>query len=211
MVPAPMSFLSSYLPELSPLPLPWMGLLWLVYGLAVGPLLYYGLLRGDRRDWAWGCVPAAALLAALLFYFLAPVSRIPGYLSQTLARVHLFSPELAEVTGESAVVNRAGGEVVVALERGLLPWVREDAQIKEGEGHMEVSYPQMPPNSLSLFTWWGVMRPKGDLQAELYLEGDSLRGEIWNRTPFHLEDCHLLLGNLVLPLGSLPSGGGRFP
>lgn len=206
---------SSYIPRLAGPPVPMLVLLWLIYVMAVGPLLYFLLRRADRRDWAWALVPAGALVAAGGFYLLAPANRLTNYLSQTLATVEIFSAELAEVRAGATVVVSRGGDLTVQAANNIYVVPAGDyghtnnfssVLVQQGGGKSSVSYSGVQYGSLRQVYAYGLQRRLGSIEGKLYLDGSSIKGDLINKTGLDLRDGGLLLGGRVLRFGRLPAG-----
>ncbi|CEP67604.1 Class I glutamine amidotransferase-like [Moorella glycerini] len=204
---------SAYIPRLAGPPVPVLALLWLVYATAVGPLLYFLLRRADRRDWAWALVPAGALVAAGCFYLLAPAGRIQGYLTQTLAAVEILSPEMAEVRAGASVVTTRGGDLTVQAAPGMLAGPssgstnRTAVLVQQNKDTTTVNFGNVQYNSLRQVYALRLRRDLGSIAGRLYLEGNSIKGDLVNKTGLDLRDCKLILGSRVIPAGNLPAGG----
>jgi len=210
---APLVAASAYIPRLAGPPVPVLALLWLVYAAAVGPLLYFLLRRADRRDLAWALVPAGALVAAGCSYLLAPAGRIQGYLIQTLAAVEILSPEMAEVRAGASVVTTRGGDLTVQAAPGMLAGPgsgstnRTAVLVQQNKDTTAVNFGNVQYNSLRQVYARGLRRDLGSIAGRLSLEGNSIKGDLVNRTGLDLRDCKLILGGRVIPAGHLPAGG----
>ncbi|MBE3586613.1 MAG: hypothetical protein IMW94_10790 [Thermoanaerobacter sp.] len=210
---SPLVAASAYIPRLAGPPVPVLALLWLFYTAAVGPLLYFLLRRVDRRDLAWALVPAGALVAAGCFYLLAPAGRIQGYLTQTLAAVEILAPEMAEVRAGASVVTTRGGDLTVQAAPGMLAGPASDSTnrtavlVQQNKDTTKVHFGNVQNNSLRQVYALGLRRDLGSIAGRLYLEGNSIKGDLVNRTGLDLRDCRLILGGRVIPAGHLPAGG----
>lgn len=204
---------SSYIPRLAGPSVPLLALLWLVYVAAVGPLLYFLLRRADRRDWAWALVPAGALVAAGCFYLLAPANRLQSYLSQTLATIEIFSPELAEVRAGATIVVSRGGDFTIRAADSMYAVPAGDyghtntTLIHQSGGKTSVNFSGVQYNSLRQVYAYGLQRGLGSIEGKLYLDGSRIKGDLVNKTGLDLRDGELLLGGRVIRIGRLPSGG----
>lgn len=210
---APLIDPSAYIPQLAGPPVPVLVLLWLLYTAAVGPLLYFLLRRADRRDLAWALVPAGALVAAGCFYLLAPAGRQQGYLTQTLASVEILSPELAAVRAGASVVATRGGELTVRAAPGMFTgpgayrsnWTGVQVQLDKDTS--TVNFGNVPYNSLRQLYALGLKHDLGSIAGRLCLEGNSIKGDLTNKTSLDLRDCKLILGGQVIPVGAIPARG----
>lgn len=206
---------SLYIPQLKGPSLWLLLVLWLVYVAAIGPLLYLILRRYDRRDWAWGLVPAGALLAALGFFLLAPLNRLPGQLSQTLAVIEILNPQLAENNAGATVAVARGGDlslqgtdqmyVFPAYTTGrpqALPVV-----VHQRANNFQLEFPQVEFGSLRQVAAYGIKRDLGSITGQLSLTGSQLQGELVNNTGLNLRDVKLVLGGRMFELGQFPAKG----
>lgn len=204
---------SSYIPQLAGPHVLMLALFWVVYAAVVGPVLYFFLRRADRRDLAWLLVPLGAVTAAAFFYFLAPVNRLQGHFSQTLATVEVLSPELAEVRAGAAVVVPRGGDFTVGALKGfyLVPSRLERPGVvplvEQVNDSFKVNYTNVEYGSMRRVTAYGMQRDFGSIQGSLVIEGNSIKGELTNKTGLDLRDCSLLLGSRAFRIGTLPAGG----
>lgn len=205
---------SAYIPRLAGPPIPVLALLWTVYAAAVGPLLYFLLRRKDRRDLAWLLVPLGSLLVAGFFYFLAPANRLQNYLTQTLATVEIFSPELAEVRAGASVVASRGGDLIVEAKKDVyLAPSRSDGHnlgttvTGQGDGSLGVEFKEVEYGSLRKVFAYGLNRNPGSIEGRLVLERNIVKGELVNKTGLDLLNSSLLLGSRMIRLGDLPAGG----
>lgn len=204
---------SSYIPQLAGPPVLLLVLFWVLYAAVAGPVLYFFLRRADRRDLAWLLVPLGAVTAAALFYFLAPANRLQGHFTQTLATVEVFSPELAEVRAGAAVVAPRGGDFTVGALRGfhLVPTRPERSGkvplVEQVDSGFKVKYSNVEYGSMRRVYAYGLQRDFGSIQGNLLIEGNSIKGELTNKTGLNLRDCSLLLGSRAFRMGTLPAGG----
>jgi len=206
---------SSYIPGLAGPPIPVLALLWLVYAATVGPLLYFLLRRADRRDWAWALVPAVALVVAGCFYLLAPGNRLQNYLSQTLAIVEIFTPDLAEVRAGASVVASKGGDFILSVADNMYalpagnygdPSIAPALVHQDGE-RISIDFNGVEYGSLKRVYAYGMQRGFGSIEGSISLNGNTVKGDLVNRTGLDLRDSSLLLGGRVVKIGEFPAGG----
>ena len=204
---------SSYLPGLT-VPVLLLVALWLAYVIALGPLLYFILRRTDRRDWAWVLVPAAALVTAGCFYLLAPVNRLQNHLSQTLATVEIFTPELAEVRTGTSIVFPRGGNLTVQVPNNIYAVPTDyygnntmPVTVCRDQDHTGIEFKDIEFGSLRKIYTYGLQREFGIIEGELYIKEKRVVGDLINKTGLDLRDCRLVLGGRVVKLGALSAGG----
>lgn len=183
--------------------------LWLLYIAAIGPLLYLILRRLDRRDWAWGLIPAGALLATLGFYLLAPSHRIPGQLYQTLAAIDVLNPHLAEIQAGATLVSARGGDLSVQGAEGmyLLPVTTQGGVnadkgvVYQGADNSRVEFFDVEFGSLRQVQASGIIRNLGSIEGRLSLTGAKIQGQLVNKTGFDLRDAQLVFDGKLITIG----------
>ncbi|NLK52830.1 MAG: hypothetical protein GX295_10380 [Syntrophomonadaceae bacterium] len=205
---------STYIPQLRPPSTALLFGLWLLYVVGIGPLLYLGLRRLDRRDWAWGVIPVGALLVAVGFYLLAPSHRFDGQLTQTLATIEIYHPQLAEINAGATAVSSSGGDLLVQGSPGLYVYPETETRSQDGststlvqqsENRMQVAFSDVGFGSIRQVKAYGLARNLGNIEGELYLQGHQLKGHLTNQTGMALRDAHLVFeGKKVIFLGDLP-------
>lgn len=206
----------SYLPMLKIPSTPLLYVLWVLYLLLVGPLIYLVLKRTDKRDWMWGAVPLVAVVAALGFYLLSPANRLQGYLVQTATAIDILEPGLAEVYTSSTVVMPRGGDLEVEGPRGMLvePMRYSNTPGRGIEVNFDgpitrVSYPGVEFGSLRQVSAYGLLWGSGGIEGSLEFSAGEVKGILVNKTALDLKDCKLLLGWHMIELGDLKAGSSQ--
>jgi len=208
----------SYLPMVNMPGVPAIIAIWVVYTLAVGPGIYLLLKRLNRRELAWGLVPAAAILTALAFYAISPVNRMQAYLAHTTASLEIIDRDLAEIRAAGTFVLPRGGSLEVSGSNNarLNPvnayyGRRGPATVTvfAGEAGSRVVFDEVEYGSMRQVYSYGLVHGLGAISGRIYFREDRVMGEITNGTPFDLRDCRLLVGRSLLEIGSLPAGGSK--
>lgn len=207
---------SSYIPQLKGPAVKWLMGLWVIYLLIIGPLLYLILRRFDRRDWAWGLIPAGALLAAFGFYMLAPFHRLPGQLIQTLTTVEILSPQMAEVKAGATVVTSKKGDLAVQGVEGMMvipsqnmygPVNNQSTLINQQDNCYQVDFHEVAFSAARQVAVTGIQRNRGSIEGKMYLEGSKIKGDLINRTGFDLQNVRLVWGGKVIEAAEWPADG----
>ena len=160
---------------------------------------------------------------------MAPSGRLQDSLSQTLATIEIFTPDLAEIRAGTSIVSSRGGELALRVPNSVYAvpaggqggLQNRPAVVCLEDAGSSVTYSGVEYGSLRQAYLYGLHREYGSIEEKLYLEGDLVKGELVNGTGFDLRDCKLLLGGRLISLGNLPAGGsarveevlekGRYP
>jgi len=205
---------SANIPQLQMPSVKSMAGIWAVYILLVAPGLYLLLKRLNRRDLAWFCVPAMAVVAAVGMYFSAPFHRLTGPLGQTLAVVEILDGNVTEVTAGSSYVLPRGGDLTltVAGQSLVTPENRYNngdwsaPVIEYNEAGQEIRYNDVEFWSMRQLSVYRIVSDFGQIQGDLQLEGDRIVGTLENNTPVDLVNSLVILGDKALEIGKLPAG-----
>jgi len=214
------------LPALEFPPLGLLGGLLLVYIVLVGPVTYLVLRRLDRQAWGWVVVPAITLVFAGLTFGAGYAQRGGDVLlasvnlvemldgAEDTARlrsfVGLFSPERRGYSLRVTAPNETALLVRPISIQG--PWdpgaagggvFFQEAEASAGVHAFEVA--QWSMRALSA----DVMTGAAWLSARITITGDTVQGEVENRSDQVLADVALVQGNRVVRLGDLAPGERR--
>lgn len=203
---------SANIPQLQMPSVKLMAGIWAVYILLVAPGLYLLLKRFNRRDLAWFCVPAMAVVAAVGMYFSAPFHRLTGPLGQTLAVVELLDDNVTEVTAGSSYVLPRGGDLTLAVAGQSLvtPENRYNngdwsvPVIEYSEAGQEIRFNDVEFWSMRQLSVYRIVSDFGQIKCDLQLDGDRIAGTLENNTPVDLVNCLVILGDKALEIGELP-------
>ncbi len=213
-----MNYALSNLPALDLPSIRWLGLLFGVYLVLIGPVNYLALRRLRRLDWAWVTIPLLTLIFSAggfgLGYLLRGSDVIVNQISivslsrdgeRAAARsyVGLFSPTREEYdvrVGDDALISpltldpsRWGGPVSNVSTLSVLQG--DPAQLRG------LGVNQWSMQSFQAETWLDTRAISID--ADLSIDGERVRGTIRNDTGRPLRDVVLLSGRRFVRLGDL--------
>ena len=204
------------LPQLQMPSVKLMAVVWGIYILLVAPGLYLLLKRYNRRDWAWFCIPAVALVAASVMYYSAPFHKIKGPLGNTLAVVEILNENTAEIIADGTFVSPRGGNLSLTDSgNGVIhPQFRyyhrgnEGPPVVEftGEGH-QIVFPHVEFWSMRQASSYKVVDNMGMIDGELKLNGNNITGTLVNNTGIDIKRCLAVIGESSIEIGELPAGG----
>ncbi|QQE76283.1 hypothetical protein KDJ56_10370 [Brevibacillus composti] len=198
-------------------PNPWvMAGIWGGYVLLVAPALYLVLRRKDKRPWAWGMIPAAAVLLGTGVFVLGKPLVVAENVSYAVTRIHLLDKDTAQAMTASTVLAVSGGELLLETKPGAiaLPLMvgRNDYELdgtrltaKEDDGSILAfqEVPYLTPRQVSAF---GLVQHAGKMDVDLHVEGDRMRGVIQNNSSYSFDQTYVQIGLQRIPIGSLQKG-----
>jgi hypothetical protein len=206
--------LSKYIPGVQT---PSVGLIiaiWAFYLVLAAPVLYLVLKRLGRREWAWGIIPAAAVLLSAGVFLIGRPLVVKEDSSFAVSSIRIVDEKLAEVQSATTFVTVAGGDYQVETEEGFLslPLSGNHGDFqpmgvirKEGSGNTLV-FQHVPYLSGRQAAAYGVRSDIGQFRTELTVIGNQLQGRIKNDTTFDLEHVYLEMGMQRYSVGALKKG-----
>ncbi|USG68092.1 hypothetical protein NDK47_12745 [Brevibacillus ruminantium] len=212
----PMLELSKMIPKVkTPNPLIMTGV-WVAYVLAVAPVLYFLLRRKERRQWAWGIIPVSAiLLGSGMFLLVKPTVAADNY-SHSVTRVQLLDKDLAYAMTASSFLPISGGDFHIEVKPDMtaipLSIGRNDYEL---DGRLEndrrddgskLSFERVPYLTPRHTVGFGFLRNVGNLDVQLYVQGDRLLGRIKNNSIYSLDQTFIEIGLQRIPIGLLGKG-----
>ncbi|WP_139488773.1 hypothetical protein [Brevibacillus dissolubilis] len=194
----------------------WLAVIWLVYILVIAPLLYVILKRKDRREWAWGIIPASALVLMIGVYVIGKSMVTDGNSSYSVSEINIIDHKLADVQTAASFLATAGGEYTVHIEKGYtaLPialtshntWLTNASTEQNEAGQLTFHYQHVPYLTLRQAIASGEKTDIGSFEAQLNMEGQQVRGTVKNHTSFDLDELFLVMGMQRIPLGAIKKG-----
>lgn len=203
-----------YIPSVSLPSLPMMALLFLVYVLMVGPLLYFILTRFRRREWGWWMIPLFSIAVSLLVYAYGNYVRGNDALLHNLALVQLNSSGEARATGVSGLVAPKEGTFHITTEKNTFAWPTSSSmsftstgmeKVMTHSNKSDIFFMHVPHWSMrSLF--FDTTLQLGRLETNVAYQKDKLVGQVTNHTQLPFRDVGVLVGNNYHPIGNLAPG-----
>lgn len=203
------------IPELKMPSVKLMALIWTVYMLGVSLGLYLILKKYQKRDWAWFCIPAAALLTAGIIYCIAPFHRMSGPLGHHEAVIKLLDGGFAEIAGNSLIVSHRGGEYQMTDSgvgliypeinyRGNGQW--EKAVVQYNREGQNVCFDGVEFWSMRQARYYKVDENFGTLDGGIKLSNQNAYVFLQNNTGMDLVECVAVIGDRAINIGRLDAG-----
>ncbi len=195
----------------------------LAYLVILVPVNYLVLKRLDRKEWAWGTIPALVLLFAAGTFgvgyaakggsvFVNRAALVETRAGQQKAGVYfevgLFSPHRS-----SYDIDLPGSGLVAAVPNPNLDYGGQNDAPTSGAAQLVetpsgVSLPNTPVNmwAMRAFDVQSTVDLGGAIDGRLSVKTGPLTGSLVNHTAYALTDCAVLYGGHWLSIGPLASG-----
>ena len=213
----PIDSLASASAVLAPLrvpSLPFWGIMFAVYVLAVGPLLFWVLRRFRREPWGWIVLPVVSLFTTLTMYGFGVQERPQGLLTEGVGVFDLVGDGAAEGYGVRSFMSPSIGPVDVSSSAQMLvlPMSQKDVHsLSQGPSvihgtYTVVHYPQVGRWTVHDVISSGAVVNQGQVDMQLWSSGKQLTGAVANETPYQLHDVALCWNGKLIMLGDLSPG-----
>jgi len=211
-----------YFPQFVPPAFGSLALLFLLYAVVIGPLLYFVLKKLDRREWAWFAIPALAIATSGIIYGVGASGR-GNALAQTLAIQELDGEGGATRTASSSVFVPNGGRYSLRWEGERAVTVhRWNEGVGAGNGGEATAIVRADADRTAAtfrnVPYWSIKKAyvaeetvpdAGAITYSLRLEAGAIVGEVANETPNDLYEAGVLYGDQWARIGELPRGERR--
>jgi hypothetical protein len=194
-------------------------LLWAGYILLISPVLYIVLKKKDRREWAWGIVPAAAISISLGMLLIGGKLVARDNLTYSVSLVEITNDQSATIFNSTSFLKKSGGTINVELEDGYMltgmnsPDGRGDTTItirSKGEQEKQLlTFEHVPYLTQKGVSVKGSSDNFGAFDIHLSVEGDQLKGHVTNDTRLNMKEAFIFLGREKYPIGPLKRGESK--
>lgn len=208
--------LSRFMPGIHMPSVGWIIGIWVIYLLVIAPGLYVVLKRKDRRQWAWGIIPAAAILLSIGVYLIGRPMVVKEDTSFSVSTVRILDKSLAEVQTSASFLTVTGGDYQVEAENGVLAIPRvtsnngmntDGGVLSTGEGNRKlISFEKVPYLTIKQALASGLLRDLGAFDTQLTVRDGHLVGTVRNETNFDYAEVYVDLGMQRFPLGAMKQG-----
>lgn len=201
-------------PQLHTPPLWIWELVFALYLLVCGPLLYALLRRRHKSEWAWLLLPAFSIVLAGAIYELGVVQRPNGILTQSVGLADIVDGDEAQLVGVQALMSPQARTYAVTL--APMSWVIPLAErltgfVKDGTVTYAAGGDSLQFEHVQ--AWGGrfvyaerTAHHMGDLAGQLFESGASVGGFVVNHTQMDFTDLAIVVRGQVYGLGSLGRG-----
>ncbi|MDQ0337458.1 hypothetical protein J2S00_000228 [Caldalkalibacillus uzonensis] len=206
---------SLQLPDLSTI-----SVLFGLYIVLVGPVLYWILKRRDKRGWMWMIVPGVACLIGLVIFFYGSMERTQNVLVHQVGILDLQQTEQAQLTAVSAIFVPKGGDyhlrynetggVRAAIDsyyRSYPPAdTNRDVWITHPPQQADIVFKDVEYWSLRKALFETSLPDIGHFESQFVFQEGEMKGTVTNHTSLTIYDAKVVSGTRVHDIGTLEPG-----
>lgn len=183
-----------------------LALIFGIYILFVGPILYFLLKRKGKREWIWFIVPTLACVLAVGIYFYGSIERTSQVLSHNVSFVELDGQGEAKLSAASAIFVPKGGDYTFRLNGNGIVLPSNAGYSSNNEQQVSNTWVSLTSEqaqvSFKNVEFWSMRKASiqkniediGEITSNLrYTEG-KLVGTVTNNTGLALRDVRLFHG-----------------
>lgn len=201
-----------------------MVVIFMLYIVVVGPVLYYIFKRLDKRDHLWIAIPVASAVCLLLLYLVGFATRYTKPISNSISYIEYTEGEdYLKVDTDIALFNNNNSDVTIAWsENENLEFSSENdryyGQYRENKklvGKMVTGKvreytvydsPLWTPSYMKASKVLPFGVEEGSALAKMQVGEEDMALEITNPTPLDLEYAFAVFGNTMFVIGDLEAG-----
>lgn len=188
-----------------------------LYILLLGPVLYYFLKRKDKREYAWWIIPAFALVVSVALFLVGAKDRLVQPQIQQMAVVKISDIASEQYFAQSLLSNRGGdyqfnltNDMKVASYGGQSFGLRNFQNgrwgyVKQQQDHKTLTLKNVPYWDVESFVGSGAI-DIGKLDVQLVNENSTATGTIRNDLMIDLKDVQIWTGLQFINIGDIKQG-----
>lgn len=187
-----------------------------IYLLVVGPIIYWVFARMKKHEWNWLAVPLIGILATLGLFLYGNQLRGNAVLVHNIGIVHADDNGSATVHGAAAIVSQEADDYELMLAGGFAwPLKFEFSRQPSGENRVSfqngasIHYMDVPQWSKRDAYVEQVTQIGGNLTGTVTRQNHQLVGEVKNGTRLKLKQVRVIMGNSTLLIGDLAPGASK--
>lgn len=185
----------------------WMLVLLAAYLILAVPVSYIILKRRDKREWMWLAVPAWALVFSLAIYGFGVSARGTGAVASQVGLVTL-GKDTASLQAYVGIYNHRRGDVQVTLDSAVPAYPVSEQNnrvdvVQTGKSGISIQSDgrttgillrDLPMWTMGGFGWRESIPMQQGVTSTLTMKEGSLSGQVYNGTPWALEDAVIYTG-----------------
>lgn len=201
-----------------------LGILLIVYILAIGPANYLVLKRAKRLQLAWITIPVLTGIFAAGAFVLAYTLRGNDIVTNKLSIISLNSDGYANINSYIGVFSPAqesyeievSGDILLsptttnyydAWSSSVAPTIGETIFMQENPA--KVIGLEIGQWSMQTFNSENTAAYFGQLNSDLQINGSIISGEIRNQTDISIKEAVIVVGSSVIPVGDINPGEAK--
>lgn len=194
-------------------------IVFVVYLIIIGPIMYWFLRKRDKREHSWWLIPVIAVLVSVGIFAVGAKDRM---FQPHLSQVGLFKAgEQGDLKGVQAIsfLSNGGGMYQLSVPKVefqgvpiVTPFGRTPADlarhavIEEKNDHHAFTFPNVEYWSANTVIGQAAKNDVGSFKTNLSVHNKQLTGQIENHFAFNFEELYLWSGSDIYPLGALAKG-----
>lgn len=188
-------------------------IIFLIYMLLIGPILYFILKRKDKREKAWIIIPIFAILITIGFYQYGHLNRGSQVISHNVSYMELNDNGQGKVKAVSSIFAPKIGDYNIQYNNvDMLQSINntynrqsntDDTWIQVNNNSANVLYKDVDFWSLKNTYIESTIQDTGSFESSLSYKDGRLTGTITNNTKYSLRDIKLVVGSSVKDIGDL--------
>ncbi|MDQ0176965.1 hypothetical protein [Bacillus chungangensis] len=194
-------------------------IVFVVYLIIIGPIMYWFLRKRDKREHSWWLIPVIAVLVSVGIFAVGAKDRM---FQPHLSQVGLFKAgEQGNLKGVQAIsfLSNGGGMYQLSVPKVefqgvpiVTPFGRTPADlahhavIEEKNDHHAFTFPNVEYWSANTVIGQAAKNGVGSFKTNLSVHNKQLTGQIENHFAFNFEELYLWSGSDINPLGALAKG-----
>lgn len=192
-------------------------LIFSLYILILGPILYYFLKKKDKREYAWGIIPVIAIIVSIGLFLIGAKDRIMQPQIQQMAVVKIGDNYAEQYFAQSLLSNRSGDyqfelseQMTIASYKNQFTQLRnlQDSRwsyITEQDNKKILKLKNVPYWDVESFVGHGPI-DIGQLTIQLANENGHVTGTIENNLNVDVTAVQIWTGTSFLDVGDLKQG-----
>lgn len=198
------------IPEVS-----WFALLFGIYALIAGPILFFILRAWRKQSYMWGIVPALAILTGIGIFSFGALQRGTGVLVHQVSFVQLQNDGQAKVNGLTSFFVPRNGEYRLTVKgqgqaqpladrerTDVIPKIWTSTQADQ----TDIQFRDVEFWSTRKVATEHTISDAGSFESNLSYKEGALTGTVTNKTKFALRDLTIFSGNQVQEISELAPG-----
>ncbi|HZG17695.1 MAG TPA: hypothetical protein VE710_22165 [Candidatus Bathyarchaeia archaeon] len=206
------------IPTLTAPSISWLAILFGIYALVAGPILFFVMRDKKKRTLIWGIVPALAIVMCVTIYLFGIFQRGTQVLVHNVSYLELDTSGRAEAATSSAMFVPTGGDYEVNLPdsellvpvhrryRGNDEKLMQNTWVNTSATQREVRFLDVEHWSIRSILTQKVVPDAGSLVPDLMYQDGKLVGTVTNQTKYLLRDVKIANGRIIQDLGTLKPG-----
>lgn len=188
-----------------------------IYLLVVGPIIYWVFARMKKHEWNWLAVPLIGILTTIGLFLYGNHLRGNSVLIHNIGIVHADDNGSASVHGATAIVSQEADDYVLKLADGFAWPLKIEPFSRQASGENGVSfqngasihYKDVPQWSKRDAYFEQVTQIGGNLTGTITRQNNQLVGEVKNGTRLKLKQVRVIMGSSTLLIGDLAPGASK--